>query len=313
MKYSVVIPIFNEEESIKILFQKLKTVFAADWDKTEIIFVNDGSTDATFRILAKLQARRANVKVINFRVNKGKSEALNAGFSSVEGEIILTLDADLQDEPNEIPKLLVKLNQGFDLVSSWKKDRRDPKNRLVLTKIFNVVVRILTGINLHDFNSGLKAYKLEVVKNLVLYGELHRFIPVLAKRQGFKIAEVPVIHHRRPFGQSKYNWTRVPKGFFDLFTVLFLSYFKTSPMYFFGTIGLALTFLGASILIHLSWLRLMGEKIGSRPLLTFGILFVISGLQFFFTGFLAELIVHFYNQTKNQNRQKEDKIKDIVL
>ncbi len=300
MKYSVVVPVFNEEYTLKILLAKLHKVFEKDWQETELIFVNDGSSDSSPKILTDLQKKYPNLELINFRMQQGKSDCLNAGFRRATGKIVVTLDADLQDEPTEIPKLLKKLDQGFDLISSWKRVRKDPKNRLILSGIFNKTVAYLTKIPLHDFNSGLKAYRHEVVKSISVYGELHRFIPVLAVQRGFKVTEVPVIHNERLYGQSKYNWTRVPKGFFDLFTVLFLNKFKRSPMYFFGAIGAVLFFTGFIFLTYLSILRLEGYTIGNRPLLTFAVLFVVSGLQFIFTGFLAELIVHYLSE-KNKS------------
>lgn len=296
MKYSIVVPLFNEELSLKILMEKLNKVFEREWSETEIIFVNDGSTDSSREVLEKLQKKYPNLKLINFRTQLGKSAGLNAGFQEAEGEIIITLDADLQDEPTEIPKLLKKLDQGYDMVSSWKKHRKDPKNRLILTKIFNKTVRFLTKIDLHDFNSGLKVYRREVVKEINVYGELHRFIPVLASQKGFEVGEVAVIHNERLYGESKYNWRRVPQGFFDLFTILFLNKFKKSPMYFFGAIGTVLILLGSVFLIYLSLLHFAGIAIGERPLLIFAVLFVVTGLQFFFTGFLAELIVHYMSK-----------------
>jgi glycosyltransferase involved in cell wall biosynthesis len=300
MKYSIVVPLYNEELSLKILVEKLTRVFAKDWRETQLIFVNDGSTDSSLKILQNLQKKCANLQIISFRVNQGKSGCLNAGFQAAQGDVVVTLDADLQDEPTEIPKLLKKLSGGFDMVSSWKRNRKDPKNRLILTRIFNNTVSFLTKIDIHDFNSGLKAYRREVVKEISVYGELHRFIPVLAVQKGFRVAEVPVTHNERLYGTSKYNWTRVPQGFFDLFTVLFLNKFKRSPMYFFGTVGSVLFLIGSVFLIYLSILRLSGATIGDRPLLIFGVLFVVSGLQFFFTGFLAELIVHYLSR-KNDN------------
>lgn len=298
MKYAIIVPVYNEEYTLKILINKLQQVFENDWGETQLIFINDGSTDSSPKILTDLQKKYSNLEVINFRMHQGKSECLNAGFRAARGEIVVTLDADLQDEPTEIPKLLKKLNQGFDLVSSWKRVRKDPKNRLILSGIFNKTVAYLTKIPLHDFNSGLKVYRQEVVKSLFIYGELHRFIPVLASQQGFNITETPVIHNERLYGTSKYNWTRIPHGFFDLFTVLFLNKFKKSPMYFFGTVGFILFFIGFIFLLYLSILRLEGETIGRRPLLTFAVLFVVSGLQFIFTGFLAELIVHYMSHQK---------------
>lgn len=298
MKYSIVIPAYNEELSLKILVEKLAHVFEADWAETELIVVNDGSTDNSLKTLEKLARKYKNIKIINFRINQGKSKCLNAGFKMASGEIVVTLDADLQDEPTEIPKLLKKLESGYDLVSSWKRKRQDSKTRLILTKIFNAVVRFSTSIQLHDFNSGLKVYRREVVKNISVYGELHRFIPVLAVQQGFKIAEVIVVHNERLYGESKYNWTRIPHGFFDLFTILFLNKFKKSPMYFFGAIGAFLLLIGILCLVYLSSLHFAGIAISRRPLLIFAVLFVVSGLQFFFTGFLAELIVHYMANNK---------------
>jgi len=261
MKYSIVVPLYNEELSLKILIEKLKQVFQKDWGETELIFVNDGSTDSSRQILEKLQKKYTNLKLINFRTHQGKSEGLNAGFQAAEGEIVVTLDADLQDEPTEIPKLLKKLATGYDVVSGWKKHRRDPKNRLVLTKIFNSVVRKLTKVDLNDFNCGLKVYRNQVVKEIHVYGELHRFIPVLAAHRGFSVGEVAVIHNERLFGESKYNWTRIPQGFFDLFTILFLNKFKKSPMYFFGGVGLVLFSLGFLAALDLTILHFQGIAI----------------------------------------------------
>lgn len=300
MKFSIIVPVYNEEQSLKILTEKLASVFKKDWRETELIFVNDGSTDGSLEALVRLARKYQNLKIINFRVNQGKSDALNAGFKKAEGEIVVTLDADLQDEPTEIPKLIRKLASGYDMVSSWKKQRQDPKEKKFLSQIFNRVVGALTKIDIHDFNSGLKAYRKQVVKEINVYGELHRFIPILAAQKGFSLAEVSVVHNERLYGASKYGLSRVPQGFFDLFTVLFLNKFKRSPMYFFGGVGVALLVVGGLILSYLSILRLEGETIGTRPLLTFGILFVISGLQFVFTGFLAELMVH-YMSGKNSH------------
>lgn len=298
MKYSVVVPVYNEELSLKILVEKLHVVFDKDWSETEMIFVNDGSTDSSLHILEKLQKKYENLKLINFATHEGKSAGLNAGFQAAQGDIVVTLDADLQDEPSEIPKLLKKLDQGFDMVSGWKRQRHDPRNRLVLSKIFNAVVRKLTKINLHDFNCGLKVYKKHVVKNIFVYGELHRFIPVLAVYKGFSVSEVAVVHNPRLYGESKYNWTRIPHGFFDLFTILFLNKFKKSPMYFFGAVGALLILTGIILILYLSALHFQGIAIARRPLLIFSVLFIVSGLQFFFTGFLAELIVHYLSDKK---------------
>lgn len=292
MKYSFVIPLYNEEGSLEELYEKV--CFAGNSLKMpfEIIFIDDGSTDSSSDILLQIQNKDRKVKVIKFRVNYGKSTALKEGFNLSSGEIVITLDADLQDDPAEIKNLIKKMDEGYDMVSSWKKNRNDPLSKTIPSKIFNFVVGAFSGIKLHDFNSGLKVYKKEVLSNIQLYGELHRFIPVIVFNQGFKITEIPVVHHVRKFGVSKYGFSRIPKGFFDFLTVLFLTKYESHPLHFFGFIGSLMTFLGIIFGIYLTYLRFSGYTIGNRPLLFLTMLLIVSGLQFIFTGLLAEFILH---------------------
>lgn len=304
MKYSYIIPLYNEEESLTDLTKSLTNtanILSSDY---EIIFIDDGSIDNSVITIQRLRQQNQKIKLISFRRNMGKSIALQAGFNKAQGEIIITLDADLQDDPGEAPKLISKINEGYDLVSGWKENRQDPKNRLILTKIFNFVVTLFSGIKLHDFNCGLKAYKKEVVLELNLYGELHRFIPVIAHNLGFSITEVPVVHHARKYGKSKYGIGRIPKGFLDFMTVLFLTNYARRPLHLFGLIGGLLFFLGFLFGIYLTYLRLIGETIGNRPLLFLTMLLIVSGLQFIFTGLLAEMILYLSPKHKIPIKQK---------
>ena len=288
---SVVIPVYDEAESLPLLYEELReTLGALPWT-AEIIFVDDGSRDGSTAVLRQLFERDRRVQVIELRRNFGKAAALQAGFAAARGERIVTLDADLQDVPAEIPRLLDALEQA-DLVSGWKRPRRDPLSKRLPSLWFNLVVRLLTGVPLHDFNSGLKAYRAEVLRELPLYGELHRYIPVLAYARGFRVAELPVEHRPRRFGRSKFGAGRFASGFFDLLTVLFLTQYTRRPLHLFGWFGLLSLGLGTLINAYLSALWFLGQPIGHRPLLTLGVLLMTIGAQFFLTGLLAELIVH---------------------
>lgn len=288
---SVVIPVYDEAESLPLLYEELReTLGALPWP-AEIIFVDDGSRDGSITILRQLFERDRRVQVIELRRNFGKAAALQAGFAAARGERIVTLDADLQDVPAEIPRLLDAL-EHVDLVSGWKRPRRDPLSKRLPSLWFNLVVRLLTGVPLHDFNSGLKAYRAEVLRELPLYGELHRYIPVLAYARGFRVAELPVEHRPRRFGRSKFGAGRFASGFFDLLTVLFLTQYTRRPLHLFGWFGLLSLGLGTLINAYLSALWFLGQPIGHRPLLTLGVLLMIIGAQFFLTGLLAELITH---------------------
>lgn len=298
MDYSFIIPVFDEAQSLKELNNRIYELAKKMGKNYEVIYIDDGSRDGSYPVLEELFKNDSHVKVIRFRHNTGKSAALNEGFVAAEGEIVITMDADLQDEPEEVMKMVEKLNSGYDMVSSWKKDRKDPLSKTLPSKIFNLVVTTFSGVKLHDFNSGLKVYKKEVVKDISLYGELHRFIPVIAAKTGFSVAEIPVIHHERKYGYSKYGWSRIPKGFLDFLTVLFLTNFEFNPLHFFGGLGFLLTFLGFIFGIYLSVLHFLGQAIGDRPLLILTILLILSGFQFIFTGLMAEMILHLSSRRK---------------
>ncbi len=289
---SVVVPLFNEAESLPELYDQIKAVFSKTGWTYEIIFINDGSRDESAKVLADLLNRDRNLRVIAFRRNFGKSAALATGFRAARGTYVITMDADLQDDPAEIPALVAKLEEGYDLVSGWKKKRYDPISKTLPSKLFNYVTGKLSGIRLHDFNCGLKAYRLDVVKEIPVYGELHRFLPVLAFKLGFRITEIPVHHRARQYGKTKFGASRFINGFFDLLTVVFISNFNRAPLHLFGSMGLFCMLVGFAINLYLSvgWLR--GNWIGNRPLLFLGVLLMVIGVQFFSFGLIAEKIVN---------------------
>jgi glycosyltransferase involved in cell wall biosynthesis len=289
---SLVIPLYNEAESLEELHAALTAVLRPHADRYEVIFVDDGSTDDSFERLRALHGADRRVKVVRLRCNQGKSVALVAGFREARGEVIVTLDADLQDDPSEIPRMLQRLDEGYDLICGWKVNRQDPWSRRVLSRLFNTVTRRVTGVNLHDLNCGFKAYRRAVIAELRLQGDLHRFIPVLAGWRGFRIAEVEVRHHPRRYGQSKYGSGRIPHGFFDLLTVLLLTRYTTRPLHLFGLVGALLGSVGLGVLGYLSLGWLFGQWIGGRPLLLLAILMVVGGLQLVSVGLLAEMIVY---------------------
>jgi len=287
---SIVVPFLNEEESLKELYERIITSFK-EQKEFEIIFVNDGSTDTSLEIVLELAKKDKRVKVVSFKRNKGKSAALMAGFKKASGEIVITMDADLQDQPEEIGKLLNKLDEGFDLVTGWKKKRYDKKIFVCFSRIFNWVIRKTTNLQIHDINCGFKVCRREVVESLSLYGDFYRFIPVLAAQEGFRVGEIEISHASRKYGHSKYGFSKFFKGFFDLTAVLFLINFKTKPFRLFGTAGISLFALGSVILTYLTIIWFSGQTIGRRPLLIFGMLLVIVGIQLFSLGLIAELLV----------------------
>ena len=292
---SIVIPAYNEAESLPVLLEQLQVVLETHTYSAEVIFVNDGSTDGTAEILDALsetQTQWFRVYVIHFKRNQGKAEALTAGFAAATGDIVITMDADLQDDPGEIPKLLETLNtEHYDVVSGWKYPRKDPLEKRVFSFVFNRITAFFTGVKLHDMNCGFKAYRAEVVKALHLYGDLHRYIPILAHQAGYKVGEVKVKHHPRRFGVSKYGFKRIPKGFFDLFTVLFLTKYLKRPLHVFGTIGVVVAFIGMLIGLYLAVLWVIEGGVGFRPLLMLSVLMIILGVQFFSIGLLGELVI----------------------
>jgi len=307
-KVSIVVPLLNEEESIKPLYSQIKTAVDSISSDYEIIFVDDGSSDDSLKKIKELASRDRKVRYISFRKNYGKSPALNAGFDKASGDAVITMDADLQDDPAEIPNLLTKLSEGYDLVSGWKRKRHDPFVKRFSSKFFNYMTRIMSGIKIHDFNCGLKAYRSAVVKTVDVHGELHRYIPVLAGWNGFKVAEVVVKHHPRRYGKTKFGISRFFKGFVDLLTVIFTTRYIKRPMHFFGFFGFLSFMLGFLVNGYLSYEKIFhGRAIGNRPLLFLGMLLIIVGAQFFSVGFLGEIIVH-YTRDKKAYSIKEKNI-----
>lgn len=294
LRVSVVIPVLDEEPSIEPLYDKLTEVLSDAGDSYEIIMVDDGSSDDSFNIMKRLHQRdREHVRVIQFRRNFGKTAALAAGFKQARGDVVITMDGDLQDDPTEIRVLLDELDRGYDLVGAWRRSRQDPLSKTLPSRLFNTVVSALTGVRMHDLNCGFKAYRREVTGDLKLYGELHRFIPVLAHWQGYRVGEAQVVHQPRKYGKSKYGPKRLGRGFLDFLTVLFLTHYLKRPIHFFGTIGVLLFLCGFGMGLYLTWLWLFGGGIGWRPLLFVGILFMIVGVQMASIGLLGEMIRNF--------------------
>jgi glycosyltransferase involved in cell wall biosynthesis len=294
MELSVVVPVLDEVDSLPTLYRELTATLEMLGRSYELLFVDDGSHDGSFATLEKLHRSDDRVRVIQHRRNFGKAAALQSGFRAARGEVIVTLDADLQDDPAELPRLLQHLEDGHDLVSGWKHNRQDPASKTLPSRLFNRVTAWLTGVRLRDFNSGYKAYRREVVEELRLYGELHRFIPALAAWRGFRVDEVPVHHRPRRFGRSKYGSARFWRGSLDLLTVLFLTRYTRRPLHLFGSLGLVAWAIGGAVNLYLAALWLAGVRpIGNRPLLAFGILGMLVGLQFFCLGLLSELILSY--------------------
>jgi glycosyltransferase involved in cell wall biosynthesis len=309
---SVVVPVHNEERSVALLYDELRSALQPLQAPWEAIFVDDGSSDGTFAALTRLHNAEENVRVVRLRRNFGKAAALVAGFDQATGDTVVTIDGDLQDDPAEIPRLLAKLDEGFDLVSGWKTRRRDPISRRILSRIFNRVTSAFSGVRMHDMNCGLKAYRAEVVHGLRLYGELHRFIPVLAHYRGFRIAELPVNHRPREHGGSHYGVERYLRGFLDLLTVSFIGRYRHRPLHLFGGLGLILGFFGTAILVYLTVLKTLGHAIGQRPLLMLGVLLVVIGLQFFSLGLISEMITS-HHEERAQERDRAELLVDEVL
>ena len=303
--FSVVIPLYNEEQSLEELHRRLTDTLATLSDRFEIIFVDDGSIDNSFAVIKNLHQRDSRVKAVRFRKNFGKSTALSAGFKKARGKIIVTLDADLQDLPEEIPSLLNKLEQGYDLVSGWKKKRKDSLIRKIASRLFNRVTSFFTGVKLHDFNCGLKCYRRELVDELLLYGELHRYIPAIANWKGFRVGEVKVGHHPRMHGVSKFGSERYLRGLFDLLTVVMLTKYPEKPLHFFGLLGTILSLSGLAINLYMAVLRISGKWISNRPLLLLGILLLILGVQFIFFGLMGELIVFSSQKEKSYTLREQ--------
>lgn len=299
---SVVIPAYNEEENIPLLYKNLKRVLEEIGKSYEIIFVDDGSKDATWERLKEIAQEDKRVKLIRFRKNYGQTAAMYAGFQHAMGQVVITMDADLQNDPEDIPRLLKKLEEGYDIVSGWRKDRKDPFiSRKLPSMIANWIISKTTGVELHDYGCTLKAYKSDIVKRLELYGDMHRFLPALTKKFGAKITEIPVKHHPRIYGKSKYGIGRTIRVILDIFLVKFLNEYLNKPMYVFGSIGFMLLALGLLMLLYLIFIKLfLDENIGKRPLLILSVLFILVGVQLISTGIIAELLVRIYYRTKEE-------------
>jgi dolichol-phosphate mannosyltransferase len=322
--FSIVIPVYNEAESLETLHRELLEVADAQGYDLDIIFVDDGSTDQSWSIIRRLAAGDARVRGLRFRRNFGKAAALSAGFSHARGDLVMTLDADLQDDPREIPRFLSAMQNNLDVVSGWKKVRHDPWHKVFPSRVFNALVSKLTGVKLHDHNCGMKCYRREIFDEVRLYGELHRFVPVLAASRGFRVGEIEINHRPRQFGRSKYGMGRFVKGFLDLLTVKFLTGFGQRPQHILGSIGLVSFIIGALMLLYLTgyWIisRLdLGVEVihlSTRPLLLYSIALLLLGGQLMSIGFLAELFIAYHGpHTKTYSiceraGTKEERMKD---
>ena len=307
LEISIVIPLYNEEQSLRELYGQIRDAMERNRNY-EIIFVDDGSADGSARVIQELRNRDRRVKLIRFRRNFGKSAALSVGFAQAEGQYVITMDADLQDDPEEISSLVDELKKGFDLVSGWKKKRRDPITKTIPSRFFNFITGMMTGIPIHDFNCGLKGYRKEVVKEVKVYGELHRYIPVLAHSLGFRIGEIPVLHRARKYGKTKFGMGRFWKGFLDLLTALFTTRYLARPLHLFGFWGLAFFLAGVGVDAYLTYLKFVdGISLSNRPLFIGGILLTIVGVQFISIGLIGEII----SKTRT-NADKEYSIREIL-
>lgn len=308
---SIVIPVLNEEENIPLLYQELTEVLDKLGKSYEIIFIDDGSTDNSFKILKGIHEGDSKVRIIKFRRNFGQTPAIRAGFEHATGDVIIMMDADLQNDPKDIPRLLDKLDEGFDVVSGWRKNRRDPLfTKKIPSRLSNHLARRLTGVDIHDFGCTLKAYRSEAIQDLELYGEMHRYIPALLAWKGFRVSEVTIMHHPRKYGETKYGVTRLVKGFLDLMVVTFWRKYSTRPIHLFGGLGILTGFLGFLISFYLTSMKILyNQSLTDRPLLLLGILLIIIGVQFIIFGLLADIMVRVYYRTENKSHNIEKILK----
>lgn len=298
---SVIVPLLNEYRSLEELHRRLVEVLERTRRPFEIIYVDDGSTDGSLQILERIYSQDPRVKVLSFRRTYGKSAALAVGFEEAEGEIIVTIDADLQDDPEEIPNLIEKLESGYDLVSGWKRHRKDPISKTIPSKLFNALVRAITGLKIHDINCGLKVYRRQVTSQFKLYGQLHRFLPIFAFKEGFRVGEVAVTHHPRKYGKTKYGIRRFQHGILDLMTVVLITSYLKTPLHFFGTIGFLFFLGGFGINCYILGVFIEHGNIkGHHPLLMLGVLLMILGFQLISTGLLAELMTRVFHRGKEE-------------
>ena len=298
---SIIVPVFNESESIGLLLDEVINVMSSHKFNFELIVVNDGSKDNTHHVLKQLTLKIKELSVISLRKNYGQTAAMSAGFDNSKGDIVITLDGDLQNDPNDIPLLISEINNGFDLVCGWRFDRKDKLiNRKIPSKIANKLIAHVTGLKLHDYGCSLKAFKKEIIEDIKLYGELHRFLPVLANIEGARIKEIKVNHRIRQYGSSKYGIDRTFRVLMDLLTVWFMTKFLTRPMYGFGFVGIISIFFSLAISSYLIVLKIMGEDIGNRPLLMFALILGVAGVQLFSFGLLSELLIRTYHESQSR-------------
>jgi dolichol-phosphate mannosyltransferase len=309
---SVVVPLLNEETTLEELYRQLEGALAATAFEWEVVFVDDGSTDGSYRELVRLHAAHLNVRVVRLRRNFGKAAALAAGIEVAAGELIVTMDADLQDDPAEIPSLLAKLDDGYDVVSGWKCDRHDPFVRRFVSRIYNGATRLATGVKLHDMNCGLKAYRAEVFEHVRLYGERHRFVPVLAHHFGFTVTELPVNHRARTNGQSRFGVERYLRAPFDLLTIVFMGRYRYRPLHLFGGVGMVASLAGVVILTYLTALKAGGAGIGGRPLLMLGVLLLVVGVQFLSLGLIGEMLTGHHEEKLQATRSRGAHVRDVL-
>ncbi len=293
---TILIPVYNEADNISPLVAQLNPVLRKLGMPYEILFVEDGSTDNTYSAICRLRENDVHIRLVRHRRNFGKAAALSNGFAESRGSLIITMDGDLQDDPAEIPRFVARIGEGNDLVSGWKVRRKDPLAKTLPSKLFNALTRWVSGVKLHDFNCGFKAYRAAVVKNLPLFGEMHRYIPVIAARQGFKIAELPVHHRQRLHGKSKYGFSRLFKGAFDLMTIAFFTRYSERPLHLFGSAGAVLFGIGFLFGLYLTYLWFFEIIIWNRPLLILSVLFMLVGIQLFSTGIVCEMLVRLERQ-----------------
>ena len=298
---SIIIPVFNESESIGFLLDEVVNVMSLHEFNFELIVVNDGSKDNTYEVLKELTLKIKELSVISLRKNYGQTAAMSAGFDNSKGDIVITLDGDLQNDPNDIPKLISEINNGYDLICGWRFDRKDKLiNRKIPSKIANKLIAQVTGLKLHDYGCSLKAFKKEIIDDIKLYGELHRFLPVLANIEGARIKEIKVNHRRRKYGSSKYGIDRTFRVLMDLLTVWFMTKFLTRPMYGFGSVGIISMLMSFVMSSYLIFLKIMGEDIGNRPMLMFSLILGIAGVQLFSFGLLSELLIRTYHESQSR-------------
>ena len=298
---SIIIPVFNESESIGYLLDEVLNVMYSNKLNFEIVVVNDGSQDTTSNVLDELTIKIKELSVISLRTNYGQTAAMAAGFDNSNGEVVITLDGDLQNDPTDIPKLISHINEGYDLICGWRYDRKDKLiNRRIPSKIANKLIANVTGLKLHDYGCSLKAFKKEILDDIKLYGELHRFLPVLAKIEGAKIKEIKVNHRSRKFGSSKYGIDRTFRVLMDLLTVWFMTKFLTRPMYGFGFVGIISILVSLGMTSYLFIIKILGEDIGNRPMLMFALILGIAGVQLFSFGLLSELLIRTYHESQNR-------------